>query len=100
MSASGSIFVRTEANVVVWCTKTFCKGEGTSRDVTSGTGGRHYTGNVIGAKHIRLGLLPISEWQSAGKGSTGEEVTRGGESWVVAGLNIRHLSGRSQINRA
>ncbi|KAI6130683.1 hypothetical protein EDD16DRAFT_1796410 [Pisolithus croceorrhizus] len=26
--ASGSIFVRTEANVVVWCTKTFCKGEG------------------------------------------------------------------------
>ncbi|KAI6100978.1 hypothetical protein EDD16DRAFT_1526101 [Pisolithus croceorrhizus] len=25
--ASGSIFVRTEANVVVWCTKTFCKGE-------------------------------------------------------------------------
>ncbi|KAI6110933.1 hypothetical protein EDD17DRAFT_1507214 [Pisolithus thermaeus] len=25
--ASGSIFVRTEANVVVWCTKTFCKGK-------------------------------------------------------------------------
>ncbi|KAI6159299.1 hypothetical protein EDD17DRAFT_1511430 [Pisolithus thermaeus] len=26
-STSGSIFVRMEANVVVWCTKTFCKGE-------------------------------------------------------------------------
>ncbi|KAI6135271.1 hypothetical protein EV401DRAFT_1881938 [Pisolithus croceorrhizus] len=54
MSASGSIFVRTEANVAVWCTKTFCKGEAMQLDGTSS--------DFIQAQFIRLqasGTCPI-----------------------------------------
>ncbi|KAI6111349.1 hypothetical protein F5141DRAFT_1063649 [Pisolithus sp. B1] len=36
--ASGSIFVRTEANVVVWCTKTFCKGEDAIKQIRKSQG--------------------------------------------------------------